>query len=159
MLWFAQVKLLPRPGNTQTHMVFFVYFQHWKPHKLHVWAWIKDQVGFPVGEVGTVASNRSLDKLSVLLEWLKQTQTFFFSYLMFITVQKREEWLWIDRGCVPLFSPLRSTGLKCQRDSTIHVNVMSFMAFHRIRVEWSSKVIISQTIYGYTAVCGLGQRQ
>lgn len=46
----------------------------------------KDELGFPVGEVGTVAQTAAQTSVSIL-EWIKQKQTFF--HLVFIAVQKR----------------------------------------------------------------------
>lgn len=79
-------------------------------------------------------------------------------YFMFIAAQKWK-WLWVDpvwRG--KPFPPLENSP-NVTRDSTIHLNVMNFMAFHGTEMKRSRNLIMPKTIYGHTATCGLGQRQ
>lgn len=54
LLWFVEVKCASEAQEC-TKIDVFVHFPGWKPQKLCVLAWIKDRVGFPAGEVGTVA--------------------------------------------------------------------------------------------------------
>lgn len=103
--------------------------------------------------LGTVARQ-------VFIFGIVKTDTFSMFPLNVYYCSEKGRWLWFDPAWSGKpFSPLKSTGLKCQCDSAIHSNVMSFMAFHGTGTKWSSNRITSKTIYGYTAMCGLGQRQ
>lgn len=70
----------------------------------------------------------------------------------------------LNSGVAKTIFTFQNTSLKCQCYSTIHVNVMGFMAFYCIEMnfsvqEWIGKVIISQAIYGFMAMQVLGQKQ
>lgn len=81
------------------------------------------------------------------------------SLLVSFNTAKIWKWLWVGHVYgSKAFPPLQNSP-NVTRESTIHLNVMNFMAFYGAEMKRSRNLIIPKTIYGHTATRGLGQRQ